>query len=162
MPTIFAFDPSVNNIGWCVRSPEGWEGGTISLPPSFNLHERLNRIKAVVRLRTRYTHYPIQQLVYEEPTFMASTKGKIAAQKGYTINLGIVCGFILGCFDISPHDTFAYTPGQWKGNVPKSATQVKYARTFGLVNPKVESPPSEHEIDATMMLYHHCEKMNYL
>lgn len=163
MPTILAIDPSVNDVGWCLRdSNNEWEGGTISLPSEMSFHWRLKRIKDSLRfiqnaqLRIKL---PIEQLVYENPTFMGSSRGQIAAQKGYTINLGIVCGFIIGTFDISPHDIFGYTPMEWKGTVPKRATEAKFIRTFGK---ETAERVSEHEIDATMLLYHHCEKMKYI
>lgn len=160
MPTIFSFDPSINDIGWCVKTNLGsWEGGTISLPSEFNLPQRLNRIKRILH-DTVYSQ-SIEQIVYEQPTFMTSTKGKIAAQKGYTIDLGIVCGFIIGCFDISPHDTFCYTPQQWKGSVPKRVTEAKYYREFSIQDTG-DRHISDHEIDATMLLKYHCEKMKYL
>lgn len=163
MPTILAIDPSVNDIGWCIRDTNNeWEGGTISLPSEMSFHWRLKRIKDKLRFIQTVQYQaklPINQIVYENPTFMGSAKGQIAAQKGYTINLGIVVGFCLGCFDISPHDIFGYTPMQWKGTVPKRATEAKFIRTFGQ---KVADRVSEHEIDATMMLYFHCEKMKYI
>lgn len=159
MPSIFAFDPSINDIGWCIRDRKNqWEGGTISLPPEYNLHQRLKRIKD--QLNFLQTIQPIQQLVYETPMFMGSAKGKIAAQKGYTIDLGIVCGFIIGVFDVGPFDTFGYTPMQWKGTVPKRATQAKYLRTFPAKSERLAI--TDHEIDATMLLYHHCQKMKYI
>lgn len=153
---ILAIDPSVNDIGWCVWDGKFFDGGTISFEHHLHLHERLNQFKSQLILLN--TISPIHQLVYEEPSFMASAKGKIAAQKGYTINLGIVCGFAMGCLDMGPVDMFGYTPNQWKGTVPKHVTEAKYIRTFGEPHPF----PTDHEVDATMMLYHHCQKLRYL
>jgi len=121
-----------------------------------HLHERLNEFKKQLRFINSVNR--IGQLVYEEPSFMGSTKGKIASQKGYTINLGIVCGVAIGLFDLSSVDIFGYTPNQWKGTVPKKITEAKFIRIFGVPRPF----PTDHEIDATMMLYHHCQKLRYL
>lgn len=155
---ILAIDPSVNHIGYCVwHGATGcFDGGTIKFESHLHLHERLNQFKNDLQFINAAC--PIDQLVYEEPTFMASAKGKIAAQKGYTLNLSLVCGVAVGFLDIPSSDLFSYTPNQWKGTVRKSVTEKKYIRHFGYPKPF----PSDHEIDATMMLYHHLEKMHYL
>jgi hypothetical protein len=155
MIRILSVDPSVNHIGWCLKEGDEWIGGTIETDPDSGIHYRLKLIKRELTFGVK-----INQIVYEMPEFMGSTAGKIASQKGYTINLGLICGFVLGTFpEVSPHDMFGYLPKQWKGTVPKKATEAKYYRTFGS---DIHPPPSEHEIDATMMLYHHCDKMGLL
>lgn len=145
---ILAIDPSVNHVGWAIHdtTTRQWEGGSIDLLKGGNIHLKcreicihLNRFK------------PFDQFVYEKPTFMASTKGRIAAQKGYTMDLAFICGFVAASFGIDPFDIFGYTPMKWKGNVPKRATEAKYYRHFERELP----PPSEHQIDATMLLHYH-------
>lgn len=143
---ILAIDPSINYVGWAYYDTEldEWEGGSIFLKVG-NLHTRS------VEICHQLNRFKPTQFVYEKPTFMASTKGRVAAQKGYTIDLAFICGYVAARSMVNPFDIFGYTPVQWKGNVPKRATEAKYFRHFTRRTP----PPSEHEIDATMLLWEH-------
>jgi hypothetical protein len=73
------------------------------------------------------------QIVAEMPTFFSSEKGRIAAKEGYTINLALVLGSIIGRFDLVAEQKMPvqlYTPGMWKGQVSKEITRKKFFRTF--------------------------------
>lgn len=143
---LLSLDPSVNDVGWAYHDTElnEWEGGSIHLKGG-NLHLRCAEIC------THLNRFIPDQFIYEKPTFMASIKGRVAAQKGYTIDLAFICGYVAARFGVNPFDIIGYTPNQWKGNVPKRATEAKYYRHFS----RTGSPPSDHEVDATMLLWEH-------
>ena len=150
-----SIDPSVNNIGWATyESPlsepynpvDGlWAWGEWNPPEGATLQERCAYICNKAKAKDP-TH-----LVVEYPTFMVSLKGQIAAQKGYTIDLATVVGFVAGSLQLSPHAIFFYTPMQWKGQKKKHMIEVRFLSVFG----REHKGTSDHAYEATMMLYKH-------
>lgn len=149
-----AIDPSINNVGWAGYKDGLFTGGTIDLSEWDSLPYKSDYlIRQLLKMKPH-------TVIYEEATFQASAKGKIAAQKGYIINLGFIAGYVAGALHLHPADIYGYTPMQWKGSVPKSATYAKYRRYINLEKIKYSQAyhnqePTEHEIDATMLLVHH-------
>lgn len=138
---ILGIDPSVNNIGVAL-----WEDGNIVTrtwhPPFKEKEFLLAYLPAIVKdlLRER----PIDHLVVEYPSFHTSTKGKIAAQKGYTLDLAFVAGLIASLVK-AKHTCFP-TPMDWKGQTPKDIVGVRFHQWSGyhLTN--------DHEFEAAMMI----------
>ncbi len=151
---ILAVDPSVRNIGWALHdTSEGkWEGGTIS----FNRGPILDTCQILAaKLQSIIRNIPrLDVMITEQPVFFGSAKGRIAAMKGFTLDLAFVNGYLIAHFR-SQHRGLRvkqFRPADWKGMVHKKATEAKYIRTF-----PDRRLPSEHEIDATMMLYHYIQ-----
>lgn len=140
-----AIDPSINDVGWSTVSEEGeYEWGYISVPP------KIQELDA--RCAYICQQLPVQEvdrLIIEYPQWMNCDRGQIAAQQGYTIALGYVCGYISHHFKDAA--LFLYTPNQWKGQLPKKAVQARFLRLFGDEHKHVVS----HAYEATMMLYYH-------
>lgn len=160
--TTLAIDPSKNNLGfalWQTGITLGcWQRGVYHPPSELTLEEKLVWMRKVLMVLAR--PHVISSLVIEYPTFQSSIKGQIAAQKGYTIDLGCVCGFIIGCFpEVDPLNIHLYTPMQWKGTMPKSATTAAYRRIFGA---RLLVGVEQDAIDATMMLHWHLRKLKAL
>jgi hypothetical protein len=166
MPTFLSVDPSINSLGWATATPNSlpssagdytwnsfdWKCGTFT-PQGINLESKLYSIgKFLNRI------YSIEELVIEWPTFFNSEKGRIAARAGYTVQLGAICGYIIGFFNLSPLHIHLYTPQQWKGNAPKRATSVKFIRTFPDQKNRLRLLGHD-EIDAIMLLHHHFTKV---
>lgn len=164
MTTILAIDPSVNNVGVALLQKGNgivkWDTRLIQ-PDCDGLVYRTDQIlKTIPRfcLDHGVGYRDMTNLVMEYPTFMGGTKGLIAAQEGYTIDLAFVLGTIRGIFIpiIASPNIFLYTPRQWKGQKPKSATKAQHKRIFGF---DLDSPD---ECDAKMMLYFHAKKYELL
>lgn len=144
-----SIDPSVNNIGWSLYdSPSGsWDWGEWNPPQTYTLQERCeylcNKAKALKP----------SALVFEYPTFMLSLRGQIAAQKGYTIDIATVIGYIAGSSCIPSRNIFFYTPMQWKGQKTKPMIESRFLSVFG----QKHKGTSDHTYEATMMLYKHLQ-----
>jgi len=154
-------DPSVNNIGFAILTitngkPAVLKDGTIYPDSELSIQQKAEYVFASLQkfnsLRDCY------QTIMEYPTFMGGTKGLIAAQKGYTIDLGVMVGYLSGLLAPQmPDDVFYYTPMQWKGTKPKSATIAHLKRMFPSFRPH-----SEHSADAVDLGLYHFRKMKYI
>lgn len=141
-----SIDPSINDVGWSTLKPEDdYEWGYIKVPPK--IQELDSRCAYIC------TELPppseIEQLIIEYPMFMNADRGQIAAQKGYTIDLGYVCGYLSRHFKDSA--LFLYNPVTWKGQLPKTAIQTRFLHLFGEEHKHVIS----HAYEACMMLVWH-------
>lgn len=157
MQYLIAIDPSINNLGFAdlqIGQFQTWNA--FLCQPEGSLQNRTKSILRKLRARLADTGLKPDNLIMEMPTFMTGSKGLIAAQKGYTIDLAYIIGAIQGMLDLSPLNVFLYTPQQWKGQKPKSATKAQHKRIFGF------DLPSQDECDAKMMLYFHCKKFNLI
>jgi len=158
----FSLDPSTRRLGWsfylaggqdedfdALMSPS-WKFGSFC-PDGDGLQTKLKQVQNF--FRACYNLYqPINYFVAELPSFMSSAKGQIAAQEGFTINLGIVIGIAIGC--LHPSAVYLYTPQQWKGSVTKEITHKKLLRKF--IDGK-DFKLNHDCIDAIMILRHHIE-----
>ncbi len=157
-----SIDPSVNNIGFAILQikngkPSVLKDGTLYPDKELSIQQKAEWVFASLQKIDAQFDESIIQCVFEYPTFMGGIKGLIASQKGYTIDLGVMVGYLsgllLGGF---PNDVFYYTPMQWKGTRPKTATQAEIKRKFPSFRPH-----SEHSIDAIGMALHHFKVMKY-
>lgn len=154
-PCLLAIDPSVNNLGWAyfdfskgeIYDLENWEYGLVHPDGKYiqhkwkNAHARLSK-----RLPKKPTHFAA-----EWPTFFSSQVGRIAAQEGYTINLAGMVAFLAGRFQIKGDYISLWTPAQWKGSVPKTATRAKFIRIFGKRGERLAATAADDTIDAIMI-----------
>jgi hypothetical protein len=94
------------------------------------------------------------QLVAEMPTFFSSEKGRIAAKEGYTLNLCMVLGYMMGRLENGAVPTMLFTPGMWKGQVSKEITRKKFFRTFtdAKMDEFGEATYDHDTVDAIMIL----------
>ena len=147
-----AIDPSVNDVGYCLKVGDEWDIGCINTAKCHDLMSKVTYIvHSIYNIIKKYgVIEDLQELIFEYPTFMVSIKGQIAAQKGYTIDLGFVIGYITAALKIPEHRVVFYKPIQWKGSVPKRVTDAKFKRLFNCSH-----RTTDHEVDATMMLYYH-------
>lgn len=139
-----AIDPSVNNIGVASYYQEGGKGmvSTHVLNPPKEPKDCIHYLRVMLGRLGK-----TDELIVEYPTFFASTKGRVAAQQGYTIDLGFIVG--LCCAIIPAKRIRLPTPMQWKGNTPKEIVGKRYTEWTG-VNYKTIT---DHEYEAAMMIY---------
>ena len=144
---ILAIDPSVNNVGVAFYDTETEQLKTTCFHPKRN---KDTTVLAVAKQIVSHLHLngngrgQVDAIVIEQPNWQGSTKGLIAMQQGYTLDLAFLVGYLsswLWC-----PLTFLPTPMQWKGTVPKAATKKRVERRFG------ELQVSEHEYDAIGMI----------
>ena len=163
---ILAIDPSTVRLGWASlqypyaavslsKLKEGWNYGSFELP-SGTIGTKMRAVGEFVgRLDVGAQ---CVRLVAEMPMFMSSEAGLIAAREGYTINLAMVLGYVIGQMQVP---TTLYTPAQWKGQVPKDVTRKKFFRTFSDardLNDWGDDPTYDHDcLDAIMILRHWLE-----
>lgn len=153
MSRILAIDPSKNHLGAALLEDEkDWSWDVIETDPQDNLQQKLRAISR--QLDSFLSYRGVTHLIIEYPQFMNSVKGRIAAQQGYTIDLGTVCGFIMGWLDVHTSDVYLYTPNQWKGQKPKKAIEAAFLREFG----EEHRGTSDHAFEAVMLLKYHISK----
>lgn len=143
---ILAIDPSVNNVGIAWYSTEEKKLSTKLYHPP----KRLTQVAIAIQIikAIQLLHAPIDVIIMEYPQYEGSARGAIASQKGYTLDLAFLCGFIGGFFDLGSAKTLMPTPREWKGNRPKTATEFEVLKEF----PHLTNEVSEHEIDAVGMI----------
>lgn len=146
---MISFDPSVNNCGVAAYVKDvGFIYRQIKLP------DDLGRI-AIARVITyEITKFAESQnllgkvLVCEYPQFFTAQRGKIAATKGYTLDLAFIVGWVACTFSAQGWFIKLYTPNQWKGTMNKEAVGKKFTRMTGIDYQNI----SDHEYEAVMML----------
>ena len=168
-PIILAIDPSMNNLGWACHNlnlgcdrydidSDAWRFGLIH-PKSNERAPQYRWRDAFVKLRERVGWRPTH-LASEWPSYFASAKGKIAAMKGYTLDLAGITAYIAGRYGMQVNFISLWKPEQWKGVVPKAATQAKFIRLYGKSAEHIVRNYSHDVIDAIMIcefwltLYH--------
>lgn len=97
-------------------------------------------------------------LIIEWPMFYESTKGQIAAEQSYTINLAAIGAYLAGFFHTPLERVKLVTAPQWKGNASKDVTARRFFRRFGVNHLHVD----HNAIDACMMLLADAEKNGWL
>lgn len=147
---ILAIDPSVNNIGLAIWNLTNNKIRT-RLHHPVRTFANANESQSMIQLANAALRFiwvdflqgeKVDKLVVEYPAWQASTKGLIAMQKGYTLDLAFLAGAMATGFKLSSQDVYTPTPLQWKGNAPKTATQHRVQKQFGMLQ------ISEHEVDA--------------
>lgn len=156
MKTILAIDPSIRHVGWAFHQYEyiipKWDGGVLEFKENYEIDFIAYSI--CQKLKDKLQHIQPDIIITEKPSFMSSAKGQIAAQQGYTLDLAFLNGYIISYFRKTLYipKIIQYTPQQWKGQVPKSATLAKFKREFPQIN---ADKLTDHEIDARMMIHHY-------
>ncbi len=154
---ILSIDPSIRNIGFAILQVEDKQ---VKLLHNFTYYASqtaspLQVCDVAYRIIRQHLIEQdiaiIKRLIIEYPQFMMGDKGLIAAQKGYTLDLAMMCGYMAAKFNLGSMRTYFFTPMAWKGTAPKTATQAKFKRTF----PDIE-PHSEHSVDSAMLGYFYC------
>lgn len=155
--TFLAIDPSIRSIGWATffgnphmisNSLQDWEYGVFKPDPE-HIYDSIRYFIRSKRFLSR-----VDKLILELPNFQNSEKGRIAAKQGYTTQLGIVVGYIMGLIDLTQEDVFLYPPIVWKGTVPKEVTLAKLKRDFKNSNRILDSL-NHDTIDAIGLLRFH-------
>lgn len=158
-----SIDPSIRNIGFAVLQvqngkPSVLKDGTIYPDTETTLPSKAEFVFASLQKKIEDIDESIIQVIMEYPTFQGGAKGLIASQKGYTIDLAAMVGYLSGLLMPQfPDDVFYYTPMQWKGTKPKSATTAHLKRVFPSFKPH-----SEHSADAVDLALFHFRKMKYI
>lgn len=155
---ILSVDPSVNHVGFAILQldTKEWEWDVVETDKSESLPQKC--LSIAERLKRAIAGRKLVQLVMEYPAFFTGTKGAIAAQKGYTIDLAFTLGFYFGTFQLDQFSVFNYKPMEWKGQKPKKAIEAWFLRTFGTEH----RGTSDHAYEAAMMLYWHAETKRLL
>lgn len=166
-PIILAIDPSMNSLGWAIYNANlgqnrydidsvAWRYGCIN-PKGSKAHRWRDIYTEISR---NLEDWKPTHLAIEWPDFFANVRGKIAASKGYTIDLAGIAGYLVGRFNLQPDFVELWKPVFWKGLVPKTVTQAKFTRLFGKDSGFVLRNYSDDVIDAIMIaefwltLYH--------
>lgn len=145
---ILAIDPSVNNVGIAIYDLESKKLQLSCFHPKrLNIQYTLAQIALEIRKKIPEDKW-ITTLIVEYPNFQGSTKGIIAAQKGYTLDLACIAGFLMGNLGLQPFDVHFPTPLQWKKNLPKEAIARRFQRYWNLDASKY----TDHEHEAAMMI----------
>lgn len=143
---IVAIDPSVNNVGIAK-----WDHVNKKLSTDLYHPVKTQGIVSVssqIVTFCKMLQYIPDILILEYPTFQGSTKGKIAAQKGFTIDLAFIVGYLAASFKLYRNQIFIPTPMEWKGNLPKEAVGHRFEKVYGIRADSV----SDHEFEAAMMI----------
>jgi Holliday junction resolvasome RuvABC endonuclease subunit len=158
---VLAVDPSVLNFGWaCYNSDfegrhrimsDAWRFGCIH-PKGADRVAKWN--DTLFKLWFAIQDWPLLHFVAEWPVYFASERGRIAAQKGSTLELAGMVGYLAGRLCMRPDCVTLYTPTQWKGAVPKDATKAKFIRTFGAAARSVAATSPDDTVDAIMLAEH--------
>jgi hypothetical protein len=166
-PRILSIDPSVNNLGYAYfdmgagehpYNLSGWEYGTLYLHGKWIQHRWRDAYR---QLSERLDGSIPTHLACEWPSFFNTEKGIIAAKMGYTLDLASIVGYLTGKFQIKADYVALWTPGQWKGQVPKSVTLNKFVRLFGEGARKaIKLGIGDDTVDAIMILEHWLELYN--
>lgn len=153
-----SIDPSVNNVGVCYYNPNSKEyfWKLFQPPKALSLQQKLKWLEHRLEVWIEQTFDEptfgcITSVICEYPQFFNNQRGAIAKTKGYTEDLACICGFMAGICKFAK--AFFYTPNQWKGNLTKHAIEHRFKKAF-----PAERLPSEHEMEACMMMKFHNEQ----
>jgi hypothetical protein len=175
-PIILAIDPSMHNLGFACHNlnlgcdrydidSDAWRFGLIH-PRAQQTEPQYRWRNAFAKLKKNVGWWPTH-LASEWPSYFATTKGKIAATMGYTIDLAGMTAYIAGRFGMRADYITLWKPEQWKGMVPKHVTQQKFIRLYGKAAESIVRNYSHDVIDAIMIaeywltLYHR-EKFRWM
>lgn len=143
---ILAVDPSINNVGLALYDTETKKLTTKVLhPPKLKRQYLLSWIDVTIKIG--FVVVP-DILIIEYPTFQHSSRGHIAAQKGYLFDLAYIAGYLSAQSGLDPSCIHLPTPQQWKGNLPKAAVGRRFERRFGISADSI----TDHEFEAAMMI----------
>lgn len=125
-----SIDPSINNCGYAVFNDKKLVEYDILHPSSRKLtylEKSREMIKAIIDI-CEYTSkydYPWKdvQLITEVPQHFG-TGGYLARESGDVYKLTFVCGMI---YNITPN-VIAYTPNEWKAQLPKCVIRARISR----------------------------------
>lgn len=137
---IVAVDPSINTIGVAI-----WHDGDLETRVHRTLHGEKVQLVRTLPIYLSWITGEFDALVVEYPNFQTSTRGKIAAQKGYTLDLAFVAGFVAS--QIHAKRYFFPTPNQWKGQTPKDIVGRRFTEWCGYDYHDL----TDHEFEAAMM-----------
>lgn len=150
---LMGIDPSIENVGISYFDTETDELETICF------HPKRTKETPIILICVQIARFILisflqgkkrpEYIVCEYPQWENSERGRIAAQKGYTFALAAIAGYLCGSLGIAASKCFTPTPREWKGNMPKSAVELRFRRRF-LVDAKVKI--SDHEFEAAMMI----------
>lgn len=148
---ILGVDPSVKNIGLALFDTHTQK---LSLDEFHPIRTKETSIASIGVQIARHILIAFLQgkkrpdkIIIEYPEFQGSERGLIAAQRGYTLDLAFVVGYLAGSLGIAARDVYTPTPSEWKQNLPKKAVELRFKRRF-LVDTKV----SDHKFEAAMMI----------
>lgn len=162
MPKALSIDSSVNNVGFatlqiCIEDGQKafyWQWGMWELDGSNLLH----RCRDLCHCVQMTGNADFQELIIEWPMFYESTKGQIAAQESYTINLAAIGAYLAGFFHTPIERIDLVTAPQWKGNASKDVTKRRFFRQFGVNHLQLD----HNAVDAVMMLLAKAQKLGWL
>jgi len=150
MKTYIAIDPSIRHIGIAYKVGEARVQWTqVNFIPRKGETKAQELVRCCQSIMTKIRVFGLQNAIagfIEYPNFQMSDRGQIAAMKGYTIDLGYVCGFL--CAAMPKTVWTLETPAEWKGNQPKEAIGHKFTQWSGVDYREV----SDHCFESTMML----------
>lgn len=165
---ILAIDPSVNEVGWAyveglVHDDDGWHDENANWKwghwkiESNSLTFKLKEITEWIILEAGGLDHCSDWLVAEWPAYFDGMKGHVSAKMGHTINLAAVDAYIAGYFRLPWQNIHLITATEWKGNVSKEITRMRFFRHMGI---KQIYKVNHNAVDAVMMLLTFCKRKN--
>lgn len=149
---VMGVDPSVNNIGLALFDTDTQK---LSLD---EFHPKRNSQTPIALVGVQIARHILiaflqgrkrpDKIIMEYPEFQGSERGLIAAQRGYTLDLAFIVGYLAGSLGIAASSVYTPTPSEWKYNLPKKAVGLRFERRF-LVSTK---GISDHKFEAAMMI----------
>ncbi|HXB10637.1 MAG TPA: hypothetical protein VNZ45_01520, partial [Bacteroidia bacterium] len=132
LPVLLSIDPSVRDLGWAIldlNKGEGedyynldsdvWSYGLVQMkarPISYKdpyyLQHRWREACATLKAACEIGHHQPTHLASEWPVYFNSTRGRIAVERNYTVDLGSMVGYIAGQFNFRANYMTLWTPQQ--------------------------------------------------
>lgn len=118
MTYTLAIDPSVNNLGFAVFKDKRLEEYGLLNPTKRTLNyldKAREMTNSIEEIAGQFDDLRKVQIVIEVPQIFGGEKAHLARESGDIIKLTFVCGMIYSL----NQKTVAYTPTQWKNQLPK-------------------------------------------
>lgn len=147
-----AFDPSINSIGFARLDTrmDVIQTATFKVAKRTTRQDQLMAVRVALKSACYIYAKNATHVICEYPDFMNSKRGKIAATQGHTLGLAYVCGYVNGMECLASAKKFLPTPMDWKGTTPKGVTLRRFMQW--IKHTDVEGSPTDHEVDAAMMI----------
>lgn len=163
---IFSLDPSINRVGWArianlQRDEEGvwnadeakWDWGYWDLS-SQSLSFKAKELVDFMSITFEEVNPERDILIAEYPQYFDQMRGQIAAKEGHTQNLAALDFYVFGYFRFPWNHFFPVFPSQWKGNLKKDITRMRFFREIGVPR---HYRLDHNTVDAAMMLLWWCK-----
>lgn len=146
---ILGIDPSVENVGIAWYDTDSRKLKTQTFHPYRKKETTTTNIGVQITKQIILNGWRnVDYFVIEHPQWEDSQRGRMAMQKGYTLDLAFLCGYLSSSVGLPASSIWTPTPMEWKGNLPKIAVGHRFEKRF-LVS---ANSITDHEFEAAMMI----------